>query len=86
MNPEFSITKRQILIVVLLLIGVIASVYLATQPQILKSRADMDVYSTLDIKDAVTNQTVTCNGAACTTDAQTVKIELKGHPNDLFKR
>lgn len=80
------ISKKQIFIIIILLLGVAVSVYLATQPQIFRSRATTDVYNAIDIKDAEDGSVITCNGSACTTEADSVKIKLIDDPNKLFKR
>jgi type II secretory pathway pseudopilin PulG len=74
------IRLKEILIVVVLLLGLGVAVYLVQVQQVFKSRASIDVNQAFEIKDSQGN-VITCNGSTCQTNSDTVTIKLK--PNGL---
>ena len=80
---NLKLSKKQVLISVFLLLGIAISVYLMQQTQVFKSKADLDVSSTLDISGD--RDDPDCSGDSCTTESDTVTIQLKADPNELFK-
>lgn len=76
-------SNLQLAAVIVLLIGLIASVSLVLQPQTFRSRAYVDITGTLQITG---DQEVNCSGNVCTTESDTINIQLNDDPNNLFSR
>lgn len=60
----------------LLLLGVVISVYLVQEQQIFKSKAAIDVSAALEIKDHQGNS-INCSGTTCYTNSDSVTIRIK---------
>lgn len=78
-----KVSKKQIIITVILLLGIIVGVFLVQKQQILKSRADVDVTEGLQVKDVEGND-ITCSEDVCETEADEVTIEVTD-PNIFLK-
>lgn len=78
---DLKINWLHLLIIGAMLVVIPISIYLVKHQQIFKSRANLDISSSLDVGG---NQEVTCSGNTCTTQSNTVTIQLKDNPNTLF--
>jgi hypothetical protein len=70
---------------VILLIGLGVGIFLVQTKHVFKSRADEDITSRLETRDA-SGQLVRCENNICTTDSDTVTVKLNGDPNSLFAK
>lgn len=75
--------KQQLALLIILLVGLIVSVYLVLQQQVFKSKANIDISSSFYM-DA--DSEVNCSGSVCTTESNNVTLYLKGDPDTLFSR
>ncbi len=71
-----NISKKQIIFIVLILVGIAVGVYLVQVQQIFKSKAAINVNQAFEIKDSSGN-VINCNGSTCYTNSQEVQIKLK---------
>lgn len=76
-------SKKQIIITVILLLGIIFSVILVQRQQIFKSKAEVDVTEGLKIEGA-RGEEITCSEGLCETEADEVTIEVID-PNIFLK-
>lgn len=72
----YKISRLQIIIFGLLLIGIVAGVYLVQVQQIFKSKAAVNVNQAFEIKDDRGN-IINCDGTNCYTNSEEVNIKLK---------
>ena len=72
----FSANTRQIIILVILLLGLIIGVILVQKQQIFKSRADLNIGSNIEVTDPDGNQ-LNCSGTSCDTKSLDVKVKIK---------
>lgn len=73
---DLNISKKQIIITLILLIGIAFGVILVQRQQILKSRADVDIQNAFEIRDNEGNS-LDCSGDTCETDSLDVQIKIK---------
>lgn len=67
--------KKQIITIIILIVGLVVTVILVQRPQIFKSRADIDISSGFNISDT-SGEKINCEGQTCTTDSEEVTIEV----------
>lgn len=75
--------KKQIIIIILLLLGILIGLHLVQTPQIFKSRATQELYNTFQLNqtsDEGATKPVTCgnteNGYTCTTESLDVNLKV----------
>jgi hypothetical protein len=74
----YKLNKKQLLIAVILIVGLIALVYLIGQQQILRGRADVNPETAFEIKAADgSDGTKKVGPASYETNTQNIKIQLK---------
>ncbi|MEK7616493.1 MAG: hypothetical protein AAB414_00370 [Patescibacteria group bacterium] len=73
---NLRISKKQAIITLILLLGIVFGVILVQKPQIFKGRADVDISSALNIQ-GTGGEAVKCVQQTCTTKAEEVTIEVK---------
>lgn len=71
---ELNISKKQIILVVILLVGVILGVILVQREVIFKSRANERVYNTIEVTKPSGDRI--CEGNRCDTDDLNVNIKI----------
>lgn len=69
------ISKWQVIVTYILVIGLILLTVYVGKTQIYRGRAELDVARTFSVTDPA-NQPVSCTGTACTTDADEVTIQF----------
>ncbi len=67
---------KDIVIVILLLVGLILGVYSVQNPQIFQSQAESNLTNAFNIKDTNGNQ-INCTNNVCTTRSLEVEVQLK---------
>lgn len=78
---EKTISKREIIILIVLLVGLAVTVWLVGQQTVFKSKAAIDVTRAFEIKDSQGN-IISCENNICDTKSLDITIELK-EPNLL---
>jgi len=71
-----NIDKKDLVIVILLLIGLVITVYSIQNPNSHQSQAEGSLYNAFNIKDG-TGNSVKCNDNSCATSTLDVDIQLK---------
>ncbi len=74
---ELNITKKQIIIALLLLIGLLAGVYLVQVQQVFKSRAASEINTTLNMTDEQGNQLEYQGNNTYKTNSLNIRIGIK---------
>lgn len=72
---DLKISKIQILIILLLILGIVVGVILVQRQQILKSKATQEIYNAFERTDAEGNR-LECLGNSCETKTLDVKIKV----------
>lgn len=82
--------KKQVFLMIILLLGIGVGVYLVKLPQIFKSRANQEVYNTFQVTQTTTDgetELANCqdteNGYTCNTDS--LEINLRVDADELEK-
>lgn len=73
---DINISKKNIIITLILLIGIAVGVILVQRQQILKSRADVDIQNAFEIMDNEGNQ-LECSDNSCQTKSLDIQIKIK---------
>lgn len=68
--------KKQIAIVIILLLGIAVSVFLSQRQQIFKSRAALQAYSAFNVASSEPGKYVSCSGNVCETNTLNITISL----------
>ncbi len=66
---------KQIIILILIILGLILGLYLVKQPQIFKSRATTNIYDAFDITDDQGNK-IYCSDNICTTHSLNINLKI----------
>ncbi|MBI2314477.1 hypothetical protein HYU93_00230 [Candidatus Daviesbacteria bacterium] len=74
---ELNITKKQIIIALLLLIGLLAGVYLVQVQQVFKSRAASEINTALNVTDEQGNQLEYQGNNTYKTNSLNIRIGIK---------
>src|SRR3990167_9762500 len=69
--------KKQIVIVIILLLGIAVSVFLSQKQQILKSRASQEIYNAFAVYTGDSEHFVNCTGNVCTTNTLNITMSVK---------
>lgn len=73
---NFRVSKLQIIILTVLLVGMAAGVILVQRQQTLKSKAEQDIGDNFEITDDQGNE-LNCQGSECETKSLDVQIRIK---------
>lgn len=73
---DINISKKNILITLILLIGIAVGVILVQRQQILRSRADVDIQNAFEIRDNEGNS-LECVDNTCKTESLDIQIKIK---------
>lgn len=73
---DINISKKNILITLILLIGIAVGVILVQRQQILRSRADVDIQNAFEIRDNEGNS-LECADNTCLTESLDIQIKIK---------
>lgn len=68
--------KKQIAIVIILLLGIAVSVFLSQRQQIFKSRASLQAYSAFNVASGEPGKYVSCSGNVCETNTLNITISV----------
>lgn len=72
---NLKISKKQIIIIIILVLGIVFSVTLVQKPQIFKSRAQ-EVYNAFEINDSEGNS-LNCTQNTCQSDSLDIQIKVR---------
>lgn len=71
-----TLDKKDLVIVLLLIVGLALGVYTVQNPQVFQSQAQGNLYNAFDIKDSSGNK-VNCTDSFCATRSLDVDVQLK---------
>lgn len=72
-----KLQKIQIAVILILVIGLAAGIYLVQTQQIFKPKATAELYSAFEVTSNEPGKTVTCSGSTCQTNTLNINIKLE---------